>query len=93
MNLDTSQIDTLLSDHKNFIKVTSSEIYMNSLTFAIGDFINLRELMTLRFIEQFSTEQLSEYYQVGTMVIENWLGKIYRITLALIRKNIIRFDS
>ena len=64
---------------------------MDALTLAIGDFLNIRELLTLFFIEGLSEKELSEYYNVSPVVIDDWLGKIFRITNALINKNIIRF--
>jgi len=92
MTVDIAQIDALLRNQRNFVKLVSSHVFMQSLRLAIGDFMDLKTLLTLRFVEGCSIEQLADYYQVKTSVIEDWLGKIYRITAALIRKNIIRLE-
>ncbi len=89
--MNKEQITELLSNQQAFKILISSNLYMNTLTLAIGDFINIKELLTLYFIEGLSEKELSEYYNVSGVIIEDWLGKVFRITNALINKNIIRF--
>lgn len=93
MTVDNMQIDELLHNQKNFIKLISSRVFMNSLCLAIGDFIDLKTLLTLLFVEQCSVQQLAEYYHVKPAIIDDWITKIYRIIIALMRKNMIRFDE
>ncbi len=92
MAVDITQIDNLLRNQKNFAKLITSRVFMQSLRLAVGDFLDLKTLLTLRFVEQCSVRQLADYFQVKPALIEDWLGKIYRVTAALIRKGIIRFE-
>ena len=89
MNIE--QITEFLSNQQAFKILISSDFYMNALTLAIGDFLNIREFLTLHFIEGLSEKELAEYYNVNIGIINDWLGKVFRITNALMNKNIIRF--
>ena len=92
MTIDHKQIDELLQNQKNFMKLISSCVFMNSLCLAIGDFIDLKTFLTLLFVEQCSTQQLAEYYHVKPTIIEDWITKTYRIITALMRKKIIQIE-
>lgn len=92
MAVDIAQIDNLLHNQRNFAKLISSRVFMQSVGLAVGDFMDLKTLLTLHFVEKCSIKQLADYYQVKPALIEDWLGKIYRITAALIRKGILRFE-
>jgi len=73
--------------------LVSSNFYMNTLKLAIGDFLNIGEFLTLHFIEGLSEKELAKYYNVNVVVINDWLGKVFRITNSLINKNIIRINK
>lgn len=92
MTVDIAQINALLRNQKNFAKLISSDLFIESLRLAIGDFINLKTLLILQFVEECSVKQLADYYKVKPEIIEDWLGKTYRIIAMLIRKNIICFE-
>lgn len=91
MTVDIAQINALLRNQKNFTKLISSDIFIQSLRLAVGDFINLKTLLTLRFVEECSVNQLADYYNVKPEIIEDWLGKTYRIIAMLMRKGMICF--
>ncbi len=90
MTVDIAQINALLRNQKNFAKLISSNIFIQSLRLAIGDFINLKTLLTLHFVEECSVSQLADY-KVKPEIIEDWLEKTYRIIAMLMRKNMICF--
>ena len=92
MAVNIAQINDLLRNQRNFAKLISSRVFMQSLLLAVGDFIDLKTLLTLRFVEQCTVRQLADFYRVKPAVIEDWLGKIYRVIAALIRKGIIQFE-